>query len=89
MFDLVRYAYRHMDGVNSRQKLADVTTWPTLPRKFTSVIVRKYDTGGDAVAYKMKTEPFLYWPIARREIHVNLLLKQNPVYSDNETSSKN
>ena len=88
-FDLVRYAYRHMDGVNSRQKLADVTTWPTLPRKFTSVIVRKYDTGGDAVAYKMKTEPFLYWPIARREIHVNLLLKQNPVYSDNETSSKN
>lgn len=88
-FDLVRYAYRHMDGVNSRQKMADVTTWPSLPRKFTSVIVRKYDTGGDAVAYKMKTEPFLYWPIARREIHVNLLLKQNPVYSDNETSSKN
>lgn len=88
-FDLVRYAYRHMDGVNSKQKMADVTTWPSLPRTFTSLIVRKYDTGGDAVSYKMKSEPYLYWPVARREIHVNLLLKQNPVYSDNETSSKN
>ena len=54
-----------------------------------SGFVRKLVTCGEAVVSKMKTEPFLYWPIARREIHVNLLLKQNPVYSDNETSSKN
>lgn len=88
-FDLVRYAYRHMDGVNSRQKMADVSSWPSLPRTFTRCIIRKYDTGGDAVAYKMKSEPFLYWPILRSEVHVNRLLKQNPVYSDNESSSKN
>lgn len=88
-FDLVRYAYRHMDGVNSRQKMADVSSWPSLPRLFTRCIIRKYDTGGDAVAYKMKSEPFLYWPILRSEVHVNRLLKQNPVYSDNESSSKN
>jgi len=88
-FDLVRYAYRHMDGVNSRQKMADVSSWPSLPRAFTRAIIRKYDTGGDAVAYKMKSEPFLYWPILRSEVHVNRLLKQNPVYSDNQTSSKN
>ncbi len=88
-FDLVRYAYRHMDGVNSRQKMADVSSWPSLPRAFTRAIIRKYDSGGDAVAYKMKSEPFLYWPILRSEVHVNRLLKQNPVYSDNQTSSKN
>lgn len=88
-FDLVRYAYRHMDGVNSQQKMADVSSWPSLPRAFTRVIIRKYDTGGDAVSYKMKSEPFLYWPVSRSEVHVNLLLKQNPVYSDNQSSSKN
>ncbi len=88
-FDLMRYAYRHMEGVNSRQKMADVNTWPSLPRTFTNLIVRKYDTGGDAVAYKMKTEPFMYWPVSRSEIHTNLMLKQNPVYSDNESTSKN
>ena len=88
-FDLVRYAYRHMEGVNSRQKMADVSSWPSLPRAFTRVIIRKYDTGGDAVAYKMKSEPFLYWPVSRSEVHVNRLLKQNPVYSDNQSSSKN
>lgn len=88
-FDLVRYAYRHMEGVNSNQKMADVTSWPAIPSKMISTMVRKYDTGGDAVAYKMKTEPFLYWPISRNEVHVNLMLKQNPVYSDNETTTKN
>lgn len=88
-FDLVRYAYRHMDGVNSQQKMADVTSWPALPKAFTRAIIRKYDTGGDVVAYKMKSEPYLYWPVARSEVHSNLLLKQNPVYSDNQTSSKN
>lgn len=88
-FDLVRYAYRHMEGVNSRQKMADVSSWPSLPRTFTRALVRKYDTGGDAVAYKMKSEPYLYWPVSRSEVHVNSLLKQNPVYSDNQSSSKN
>ncbi len=88
-FDMIRYAYRHMEGVNSRQKMADVSSWPSLPRTFTNMIVRKYDTGGDAVAYKMKSEPFMYWPVSRSEVHTNLLLKQNPVYSDNESTSKN
>lgn len=88
-FDLVRFAYRHMTGVNINQKMADTSTWPSLPKAMIDLVVRKYDSGGDAVSYKMKSEPYLYWPIWRTEINVNSLLKQNPVYSDDETTSKN
>lgn len=88
-FDLVRYAYRHMDGVNANSLMADNTTWPSLPSQFLKFIVRKYTSGGDAVSYKMKTEPYLYWPIRRGEISVNSLLKQNPVYVEEENTTKN
>lgn len=88
-FDLVRYAYRHMDGVNINSLMADNSTWPSLPSQFLKFIVRKYTSGGDAVSYKMKTEPYLYWPIRRGEIDVNTLLKQNPVYIEEENTTKN
>jgi hypothetical protein len=88
-FDLMRFAYRHMTGVNISQKMADTQSWPSLPKSMIDLMVRKYESGGDAVSYKMKTEPFLYWPIITREVKVNRLLKQNPVYSDAETTSKN
>lgn len=88
-FDLVRYAYRHMENVNINGLLADQEDWPSLPSQMVKFVVRKYVTGGDAVTYKMKTEPFLYWPIRRGEINVNPLLKQNPVYVELESTTKN
>lgn len=88
-YDLVRYCYRHMDGVNIKSKLADQTSWPKLYSPMLKLIVRKYMSGGDAVSYKMKGEPFLYWPILEGEIKVNKLLKQNPVYIDEKSTSKN
>jgi len=88
-YDLVRYCYRHMDGVNINSKLADQTSWPKLYSPMLKLIVRKYMSGGDAVSYKMKGEPFLYWPILEGEIKVNKLLKQNPVYIDEKSTSKN
>ena len=88
-YDLVRYCYRHMDGVDINSKLADQTSWPKLYSPMLKLIVRKYMSGGDAVSYKMKGEPFLYWPILEGEIKVNKLLKQNPVYIDEKSTSKN
>lgn len=88
-YDLVRYCYRHMDGVNINSKLADQNSWPKLYSPMLKLIVRKYMSGGDAVSYKMKGEPFLYWPILEGEIKVNKLLKQNPVYIDEKSTSKN
>ena len=55
------------------------------------MIIRKFGSGGsgDAVSYKMKSEPYLYWPIEENETKVNNLLKQNPVYIQEKTTSKN
>ena len=87
-FDLMRYCYRHMEGVDLKTKLADRTEWPTLYAPMLALIVRKYVTGGEAVSYKMKSEPFLYWPIQERELKVNNLLKQNPVFEQENTTQK-
>ena len=63
-WDLMRYCYRHMEGVDVRQTLASQGAWPALYQPMLSMIVRKYSgEGGDAVSYKMKSEPYLYWPI--------------------------
>ncbi len=89
-FDLLRYSYRHMTGVNINQRLADTDTWPAIYTAMPKLIARKYTSGGgDAVTYKMKSEPYLYWPIREGELKVNSLLKQNPVYHQEETISKN
>lgn len=87
-FDLMRYCYRHMEGVDLKTKLADRTEWPSLYAPMLALIVRKYVTGGEAVSYKMKSEPFLYWPIQERELKVNNLLKQNPVFEQENTTQK-
>ena len=90
-WDLMRYCYRHMDGVDINQKLADQATWPELYKPMLNMIIRKYGSSGegDAVSYKMKGEPFLYWPLEESETKVNKLLKQNPVYIQEKTTSKN
>jgi hypothetical protein len=90
-FDLMRFCYRHMEGVDIRQRLADTGSWPSLYAPMLQMIVRKYGESGegDAVSYKMKSEPYLYWPILESEVKVNSLLKQNPVYIVEKSTSKN
>jgi hypothetical protein len=89
-WDLMRYCYRHVEGVDDRQTLASQGAWPALYQPMLSMIVRKYSgEGGDAVSYKMKSEPYLYWPILESETKVNNLLNQNPVYIQEKSTSKN
>ena len=89
-WDLLRYCYRHMEGVDIRQTLAAQGAWPALYQPMLTMIVRKYSgEGGDAVSYKMKSEPYLYWPILESETKVNSLLNQNPVYIQEKSTSKN
>lgn len=87
-FDLMRFGYRRMIGVDIKKKMADQTQWPALPSDMLKIVVRKYVSGGDAVSYKMKSEPYLYFPVLEGETKV-LGIKQNPVYKNNNSSSKN
>ena len=89
-WDLLRYCYRHMEGVDIRQTLAAQGAWPALYQPMLTMIIRKYSgEGGDAVSYKMKSEPYLYWPILESETKVNSLLNQNPVFIQEKSTSKN
>ena len=90
-WDLMRYCYRHMSGVNINLMLAESTEWPALYKPMLKFVVRKYGDGGegDAVSFKMASEPYLYWPIQESEIKVNTLLHQNPVYIQEKSTSKN
>ncbi|UKK48363.1 RagB/SusD family nutrient uptake outer membrane protein [Prevotella sp. E9-3] len=89
-FDLLRYSYRHMTGTDINSLMADQTVWPETYQPMLKMIVRKYGDGGlGAAVYKMKTEPFFYWPIQESETKVNSLLKQNPVWEQEKSTSKN
>jgi hypothetical protein len=69
--------------------LAQQTSWPRIYDDMMKLVVRKYESGGQAVIYKLKTEPYLYFPILLSETKVNPNLIQNPVYEEEETISKN
>lgn len=89
-WDLVRYCYRGMDGVDITQTMKTPPAAPALRKTMTEFITRKYKAGeGDAVSYKMDSEPYLYWPVSESELKVNNQLKQNPVWIQEKTTSKN
>ena len=88
-YDLMRYCYRKMEGVDLKTKLADKTEWPDLYKGMLDKIKNKFASGGVAIDYKMKSEPHLYWPILEREMKANKMLKQNPVFIQDESTIRN
>lgn len=92
-FDLMRYNYRHIEGVQADKILANIGN-------DAKAMVKNYDPmmklmtrgmleGSTAAVAKMPTEPFLYFPVLNSEIKANTLLKQNPAYKENDTYVKN
>ena len=95
-WDLLRFCYRGMKDVDVNKTMAEISSAPVLApanvsrKKMTDFIIRKYVSGeGDVISYKMKTEPYLYWPIQESEVKVNRLLNQNPVWIQEKSTSKN
>ena len=89
-FDMLRYNYRHVDGVNYGVILAHQGDYVKNYDEMLNLIARKYTSGGGkGVTAKMPTEPYLYMPIIESEMEVNNALEQNPVYSDGGTIEKN
>ena len=89
-FDMLRYNYRHVDGVNYGVILAHQGDYVKNYDEMLNLIARKYTSGGGkGITAKMPTEPYLYMPIIESEMEVNNALEQNPVYSDGGTIEKN
>ena len=88
-FDLVRFCYRHMNGVDIHTKMADQTSWPALYPQMINMVARKYASGSDIFRLKMRSEPFLYWPVNNNDTKINHNLKDNPVFVDTKSSTKN
>ena len=91
-FDLLRYNYRHVTGVDYTKTLAQINEsgapFVSNYNKMLSKVIRKYVTGGDAISFKLKNEAYLYFPIATSELKINPNLKQNPVYIEDESTTK-
>ena len=104
-FDLMRYAYRHMTGVDATQTMgnqhnktlkdsegnaiADVTLFPAVSSDMINMVRAKYTDGGATLAFQLTTEPKLYFPILNSELKVNSLLVQNPGYRTSSGYQKN
>jgi len=95
-FDLVRYSYRHVDGIQADKTLyeiaggeaANVSRFVQNYPDMMSLMVRKYSEGGNAIGTKMNTEAHLYFPILNSEQKANYLLHQNPVYDEDDVYVK-
>lgn len=92
-YDLLRYNYRHVDGVDYSTTLAEQyengATFVSNYSDMLQLMTRKYSSGASSVQAKMRTEPYLYMPVYESQIEVNPNLKQNPVYSSGDTYEKN
>ncbi len=91
-FDLLRYCYRHMTGVDPTRTLYEIdpngSNYPSLGNtgnQFKDILATKYGTN----LYKFRTEAYLYWPIYQSETKTNKLIHQNPVWVETQTSEKN
>ena len=88
-YDLLRYAYRHMEGVDYTTIMADQSAAVTVYAPMLDLMKRKLSGKGNAVAAKLNTEPKLYMPVPLEDLNICPVLKQNPGYSSSENYSKN
>lgn len=95
-FDLMRYNYRHVEGVDITKTMSEilgkatVSSYPvTNYSEMLVLMTRKYTEGGNTVRYKISREPMLYFPVYESEMQVNSNLKQNPAYDTQDSYNRN
>ena len=89
-YDMLRYNYRHMSGVNYNTLMVDLGDNQAKNYDgFLTLMARKYtNRNGSALVANVKTEPYLYLPVLKSEVEINDLLKQNPAYKDRATAER-
>ncbi len=81
-FDLLRYNYRHVSGIDYTKTLNEMNDEGVdFVENYKNMLDLLRNVSSKAVmASKTKTEPYLYLPVLEGQIKVNANLKQNPVY---------
>lgn len=81
-FDLLRYNYRHIQGVDYTQTLYNLNTngqgIVDNSREFLDIL--RNVSSKAVMASKTKTEAYLYLPVLEGQMKINFNLHQNPVY---------
>lgn len=87
-YDLLRYNYRHIVGVDYSRTLSQigVDNLPALYDKMLTTMTRSRTDEAAGVKGKMSNEAYLYLPIPKSELIVGKQLVQNPVYSGSSNS---
>ena len=92
-YDLLRYNYRHISGVQYDALLADIagddgSGLPAIYEDMLMLATRSRGTDASAIRAKMQNEAYLYLPIPNSDINVCPLLKQNPAYKSGNAYEK-
>ena len=92
-YDLMRYNYRHISGIDYSRTLAELydagVTMVANYSEMLNLMTRSRGTEGNGVRAKMANEAYLYMPIPNSDIIVCPLLRQNPVYKNSNEYEKN
>ena len=91
-YDLMRYNYRHVNGVDYNRTLAQISdgggAFVANFKDMLALMTRQRGTEASGVQAKMVNEAYLYMPIPNSDIIVCPLLRQNPVYKDSKEFEK-
>lgn len=88
-FDLMRYNYRHVSGVQYDKTFAQQGgNYVSNYSEMLSLAMSAKYTSPAVMATKMPTEPYLYWPINTAQMDVNGKLVQNPVWQASASSAR-
>ena len=91
-YDLMRYNYRHAEGVNYNRTLAqmedDGVALPAVYDDMLNLMTRMSGSDASGRKAKMKNEAYLYMPVPNSDLIVCPLLRQNPAYHDTKDYKK-
>ena len=96
-YDLLRYNYRHIDGVQYNRTLGEIAgdadnasvALPAIYDDMLALATRGRPSEAQAIKAKMRNEAYLYLPIPDADINVCPLLRQNPAYKSGNAYEKN
>ena len=92
-FDLVRYNYRHVSGVDITKTMSQINGNATIDaypvENYSGMLDYMVRKGNSSARYKISREPMLYFPVYLSETQANPNLRQNPAYSNNDIYNRN